>query len=76
MGGGKQVGGVGTQIKHPLESLAHADRPGERGTLYLEYRLHLIHDLHRVSAFPVELVDEGDDWGSAQTTHLHQFDGA
>src|SRR5262249_57501736 len=39
----------------------HADRPGDRSRADSQHALDLIEQLDRLSAVPVELVDEGHD---------------
>ena len=74
--GAEQMRAVVAQVIDALEALAHADRPGHRGALDLEHRLHLVQHLHRVAPLAVQLVDEGEDGGVAQPADVHQLDGA
>ena len=64
------------QFVDTLELLAHANRPIHWRALYLQDVFNLVQHLNRITDLPVEFVDEGNDRRVAQTTHLHQFDGA
>ena len=64
------------QMINTSESLSAADGPGDRRALNVEHRLDLIHELHRVSALPVELVDKGHDRCGAHAADIHELDSA
>ena len=52
---------------------AHADRPGLRRDVQSQRFLDLVEDFQRVPAFPVDLVDEGDDRNVAQAADFEQL---
>ncbi len=54
---------------------AHADRPGARRHVQLEVALDLVHQLERLAAVAVELVDEGDDRHVAHPAHFEKLAG-
>jgi hypothetical protein len=64
------------QIVGADEIAAATDGPGHRRGIERQRLLDLIHEIERVAAFAVHLVDEGDDWNVAQPADLEQLAGA
>src|SRR6056300_593073 len=65
-----------TQIDNTFKTLTHTNRPGDRCALNLKYFFNLIEQLDWLATLTVELVDKGNDWSIAETTNIHQLDGA
>jgi hypothetical protein len=72
----EHVHAVALEVVDALEALAHADRPGQRHAGHAEFFLDVAHQVQRVEALAVVLVDERDDGGVAQATDLDQLFGA
>ena len=84
---GNLLGGVGVArafkrehmtalaIEHATEVAAVADGPVHGIGADAQHRLDLLHELERVAALMVELVDEGEDRDVAQGTHTEQLLG-
>ena len=64
------------QVINPLEALAHANRPSHRCTADVEHLLDFVHQLDRIPALTIELVDKGHDWRGSQPAHIHELLGA
>ena len=60
------------QVHHAVESLAHADRPGEGHDRHAELALDLVHQRERLLHLAVHLVDEGEDRRVARAADLQQ----
>ena len=75
LAGGEQGDLFAVEVVDALEALAHADWPGKRHALDLEFFLDVGQEVQRLHALAVQLVDEGDDRGIAHPTDLHQLGG-
>ena len=67
---------IGIQVVHPLEFLTHTHRPVDGCALNLQNLLDFVQQLYRVANIAVHFVDEAEDGRIAQTTDIHQLDGA
>ena len=84
---GNLLGGVGVArtfkrkhmaalaIEHAAEVATVADRPVHGIGADAQYRLDLLHELERIAALVVELVDEGENRNVAQRAHAEQLLG-
>ena len=66
---------VVVEVIHAAKARTHADRPGHRGALDVQYRLDFVEQFDRRPAVAVELVDEADDGCIAQPADMDQLDG-
>ena len=73
---GVTVDGVVIQVINTLELLAHTDGPVDGRALNLQHIFYLIQQFYRIADIAVHFVDEAEDGGIAQATHVHQLDGA
>ena len=64
---------IASQIEDSLETLAHADRPGDRRAVDLEDRLDFLEQCHRLARLAIHLVHKRDDRRVAQAAHLERL---
>ena len=73
---GIKMNHVVIKVINALKVATHANRPGHRRTLDIQYRFNFIHHLNGITDIAIHFVDESEDRRGAQTTHFHQFNGA
>jgi hypothetical protein len=79
-GDGRPAGGAGEAdevaalaVEHALEVTGDAHRPGQRGGLEAGAVADLVHELERLEAGAVPLVDDGDDRDAAVLADVEQL---
>ena len=72
---GEALHAVIEQGEDAAECFAHADRPGDRGTVDLQNIFNLAEQVNRILNLAVEFVDERNDRSLAHTADFEQFDG-
>jgi hypothetical protein len=71
-----QMNEILVEMVNTLQFPAHANRPGHRRAADLQHVLNFIQQFNRLTAIPIQLVDEGENRGIAQPADFHQLDGA
>ena len=73
----KSLSTLEKELSHVQDSIQNCEKELKEDCAYLDFlKEHLVHQLNRVPALPIQLVDEGHDGRGAHAAHLHQLDGA